>query len=85
MHEADLTRDDIVYQIGLPPRRIDVITSITGVGFDEAWRTRSEVDWNGKRVGVLGFEALLTNERASGRPKGLADVDELSRRPRSRP
>jgi hypothetical protein len=63
-----------VYQIGLPPRRIDLLTEITGVTFDEAWQTRIQTQLGGQTVGVLGRDALLTNKRATGRDKDLADV-----------
>ena len=75
--QADFERQDTVYQIGLPPRRIDLLTSISGVPFDEAWATRVEVDLAGLRVFVLGLAALLKNKRATGRPKDAVDADAL--------
>ena len=65
---------DQVYQIGLPPRRIDLLTSISGVDFDEAFRARQEVDVGTMKVPFLGREALVRNKRASGREKDLLDV-----------
>lgn len=79
---ADLVRRELVYQIGVPPRRIDVITEISGMPFDQAWQTRVEVDWQGRRVALIGFDALLINKLASGRPKDLADAQELAKRAR---
>ncbi len=76
---ADLVRPEMVYQIGVPPRRIDVLTEITGVTFDDAWKTRVVIDWNGRTVGIVGLDALLANKLASGRPKDLYDVRELER------
>jgi hypothetical protein len=76
---ADLTRKELIYQIGRPPRRIDILTDISGVDFDTAWKRRVESEWRGLKVGMLGFEDLLANKRASGRPKDLADVRELER------
>ena len=70
---------ELVYKIGRPPRRIDILTDISGVDFDTAWKRRVESDWRGLKVGMLGFEDLLANKRASGRPKDLADVRELER------
>jgi hypothetical protein len=85
----DLVDPNTVYQIGQPPRRIDLMTSISGVDFDVAWRTRVDVDWRGHRIGFLGFDALLTNKRAAGRAKDLEDVRALERlrrgEPRKRP
>ncbi len=82
--EADLTNPDIVCQIGLPPRRIDLLTSLSGVRFEEAWAGRSCQDWHGRPICFLGLDALLANKRIAGRPKDLADIDALLRlHPRS--
>lgn len=87
LSQHQVTRDDFarpgtVYQMGLPPRRIDVLTQITGVAFDEAWPGRIELDLKDTRVAFLGREALLRNKRAAARPKDLLDVELLERRPR---
>ena len=73
----DLSAPDLVYQIGVPPRRIDVLTSLTGVRFDEAWSSR--VHGTLGRVGCdfIGREALIRNKRALGRPRDLADLEAL--------
>jgi hypothetical protein len=75
----DLTQDDLaragtVFQTGLPPQRIDVMTSISGVSFEEAWPARASFDVGGIRVHVIGKEHFEQNKRASGRPKDLADI-----------
>src|SRR4051794_35936521 len=70
----DLCTPDNVYQIGVAPNRIDFLTSITGVEFDEAWPHRTVSQINGISVPVIGREQLLQNKRAAGRPKDLADV-----------
>ena len=75
----DLARPDVVFQIGLPPRRIDILTSITGVRFDEAWPARVEVDYGDVRVPVIGRDALVANKLALGRPKDLLDVELIRR------
>ena len=64
---------------GAPPNRIDIITGISGVGFDEAWSSRQFSDLDGAPVSVIGREVLLKNKRASGRPKDLLDVEEIER------
>jgi predicted nucleotidyltransferase len=71
---ADLMTPGLIFQIGVAPRRIDVITSIDGVGFDEAWAARSEVTVEGISLTVIGREDLIRNKRAAGRPKDLADL-----------
>jgi len=70
----DLSTPDIVFRFGVPPQRIDFLTSITGVDFDEAWQHRKEAVVDGLSVRVLGREQLLKNKRATGRPKDLADA-----------
>ena len=79
VEQGDFERPRNVYQIGLPPRRIDVMTSITGVDFEEAWETRETLAIGGVVVPFLGREALIHNKRASGRDKDLVDLRLLSR------
>lgn len=79
VEERDFETPGTVYQIGLPPRRIDVLTEISGVGFDEAWRTRLVLQVSGEPLAFLGRDALIANKRAAGRPKDLVDVDALER------
>lgn len=82
LHELsvdDLGQPDLVFQIGLPPRRIDVLTSITGVEFAEAWPDRIEVSYGDLPVPVAGIEALEKNKAALGRPKDLLDLEALRR------
>lgn len=77
LDERDFTRPNRVAQLGLPPVRIDLLTSISGVSFEKAWERRVETKLGGEPVAVLGFEDMLRNKRASGRPKDLADVAAL--------
>lgn len=82
LHElqvSDLATPGIVFQIGLPPRRIDILTSITGVGFDDAWGGRMPVEYAGVSCHVIGIEALIENKRRLGRAKDLADLELLER------
>ena len=65
--------------IGLPPRRIDILTAISGVTFDEAWASRVVGDVDGRTVSFIGRAALLTNKTAAGRPKDIADAARLRR------
>lgn len=73
----DLARRDQVVQIGLPPRRIDVLTAVSGVEFDEAWPGRVTHRVGSLAIPFIGREALIRNKRASGRPKDLADLEAL--------
>ena len=77
-----VSRDDLktpgrVVQIGLPPRRIDLMTQITGVEFEEAWAERCLHPVGTREVPFLGRAALVRNKRATGRSKDRADVDLL--------
>lgn len=74
MKLEDFVDADMVYQIGVAPHRIDVLTSITGVSFDDAWPRRKATEIDGVRVNVVGRDDLIANKRAAGRPKDLADV-----------
>ena len=74
---ADLSRPGTVYQIGQPPRRIDIITQISGVDFDDAWQSRVLETVDGLELPFLGREELLRNKLAAARTKDLADVELL--------
>ena len=80
---SDFAMPGIVYQIGLPPRRIDILTQISGVTFDEAWASRVLAEIDGHPVPFIGRDALIVNKRASGRLKDLADVQRLEGEPDS--
>jgi hypothetical protein len=73
----DFTRADQVIQIGLPPRRIDILTSISGVEFDQAWPNRVEQQVGPVTVPFIARADLVRNKRATGRPKDLADLAAL--------
>ncbi|MBX7114619.1 MAG: hypothetical protein K1X64_09870 [Myxococcaceae bacterium] len=68
---------DRVYQLGLAPRRIDLLSSLTGISTDEAFSSPTQADVGGKQRLVLSLAALLKNKRATGRTKDLADVARL--------
>jgi hypothetical protein len=75
--EADFHRPEIVVQLGLPPYRIDVLTSVSGLTFDLAWADRIEAVVEDVRSPVLGLDSFVRNKRASGRKKDLADLEAL--------
>lgn len=70
----DLLRTDTVFQIGVVPSRIDLLTGVSGVTFEDAWASRGAVTLEGLLVPVIGAEELLRNKEASGRPQDLADA-----------
>jgi hypothetical protein len=75
----DLTRPGVVFQIGVPPLRIDVITAIDGVDFATAWQERVVATFGGEPAPVLSRRLLIQNKRAAGRLQDLADVEQLER------
>jgi hypothetical protein len=77
---ADLSKPGKGFKMGRPPRRIDVLTEISGVLFEEAWGPHIETTF-GKGVicPVIGMDHLLKNKAAAGRPQDLADVAALRR------
>ncbi len=66
-----------IVQLGRPPNRIDLLTSISGVEFEEAWASRVVQDLDGVPVSFLAKELLVKNKIATGRTKDLADVEKL--------
>ncbi|MGE5093950.1 MAG: hypothetical protein ACM3SO_02345 [Betaproteobacteria bacterium] len=77
--EADLTRAGTVFQIGVAPIRIDVLTHIDGVAFGEAWADRVTVRFVDLPVPVLSARHLVKNKRTVGRAQDLADVEWLEK------
>lgn len=76
--ETDFAGYEGVLQIGLPPRRIDILSHATGISFDEAVAEGAVFELEGRRVPVIGLEALLKNKRATGRDQDRADLKALS-------
>ncbi len=73
----DLQRPGTVYQLGLAPRRIDLMTSIDGVEFEAAERSAVVAEIDGLRLPVIGRAELVANKLASGRLKDQADLEWL--------
>ncbi len=74
-----LATPDKVFMLGRKPTRIDVLTGIDGVSFDEVWEGRVEAQFAVSPLWVIGREQLLANKRAAGRPKDMLDVAALER------
>lgn len=75
--ESDLHTSGTIYQVGVPPNRVDVITTVDGVTFEDAWRDRTTVTIEGLRVPIIGRAHLVLNKRTVGRPQDLLDADLL--------
>ncbi len=73
----DLSTPGIIFQIGVVPCRIDILTDIDGVEFDEAWANRKYIKIHSIDIPVIGMQELLKNKKAAGRPQDIADVTRL--------
>lgn len=77
-HE-DLCRPGVVFQMGVPPNRIDLLTRLDGVDFPTAARRATRVTYGGVEVPVIALEDLLRNKETVGRPRDLLDAEVLRR------
>jgi predicted nucleotidyltransferase len=77
LDEAHLAADDAVTAFGAPPLRIDLLSSISGVSFDEAAASSVRIDVGGEQLPVIGLTALRANKKASGRRKDREDLRRL--------
>lgn len=75
--EADFATPGAVYQIGVAPGRIDILTDLTGLTFTDAWPGRLRRKFGDIDVDFIGREAFIRNKRATGRPKDLGDIEGL--------
>jgi hypothetical protein len=71
----DFAREGVVYQIGVPPGRIDILTELTGLRFEDAWPSRVRHPFGDVQVDFIGRDAFVRNKRATGRPKDLGDIE----------
>lgn len=74
----DLSRKETIFQIGVPPFRIDIITSIDGVEFGDAWLDRLQTTFGGVPAYVISRHHLITNKQTTARLQDLADIQQLS-------
>ncbi|MES3629791.1 MAG: hypothetical protein PPP56_06465, partial [Longimonas sp.] len=75
----DLETPGTVFQIGISPRRIDLLTSIEGVSFERAWEDRIRVEIGSTSLFVLSRAHFIQNKRALGRPQDIADIERLTK------
>jgi len=78
IEKNDLLTEDTILQLGFPPCRIDIITSLLGVSFAECFENRVTATIGSTNVLFISREALIVNKQATARPQDLADVDHLS-------
>jgi len=75
----DLQKEDLIFQIGVAPRRIDIITSADGLRFEDAFSRSQLVEIDAVPVHILSISDLIINKRSTGRLKDLADVETLEK------
>ena len=75
--DVDFTAPDTIFQIGVPPSRVDILSSIDGVTFADGWAEKASMSFGGVPITVLGRRQLIQNKRAVGRLQDLADVERL--------
>jgi hypothetical protein len=75
--ETDFARPGVVYQIGVPPGRIDILTELTGLTFEQAWSDRVRRPFGELEVDFIDRASFVRNKRATGRLKDLSDIEGL--------
>lgn len=80
LSEETFCETGIVFQIGVAPRRIDILTYIDGVNFEEGYRGKKVIEVEGLRIPFLSKEDLVRNKKATGRERDRLDADILERR-----
>ena len=75
--ESDFASPGVTYRMGVAPGRIDILTDLTGLTFDEAWPTRIPRPFGDVMVDVIGLAEFIRNKRATGRAKDLGDIEGL--------
>lgn len=76
----DLIAAGQIIQLGVKPNRIDILTSVSGISFEEAWNDRTEGFLDGIPATFIGRTALIRNKESTGRAKDLGDAEELRKR-----
>jgi len=77
LKESDFIKEGNIIQLGYPPLRIDLLTSIDGVVFEDCFENRKVVEIDGLVINFIGYRDLLQNKRSSGRPRDIDDIEHL--------
>jgi len=75
--EDDFCREEMVYQVGIEPNRIDILMGVGGVSFADAWNCREESTYAGVPIHIMGKDSLIRSKEAAGRPQDLLDLERL--------
>ena len=73
----DFQKDNIVVQLGVPPVRVDIVTSLTGISWEEAYSNRVQGKYGDVFIFYIGRDQFISNKKATGRKKDLADLEAL--------
>lgn len=76
----NFSKPDKVTMLGVPPFRIDILTTIAGVSFESTFSNHEVFTFGGLQLPFIGYEDLISNKKAAGRPKDLGDIAELAQR-----
>lgn len=77
--EKDFSKEGFFFAMGRAPSRIDILMSIPGVNFDNAWENKSSITLCGQKFNLISIDDLITNKLSSGRPQDLIDADNLKK------
>ena len=75
--EEDFMKSDFVIQLGYPPTRIDILTGLTGLNFDECWKERKEFIFDDEKINFISLHHLRLNKRSTGRDQDNLDLKNL--------
>ncbi|OGW16289.1 MAG: hypothetical protein A2Y48_09095 [Nitrospirae bacterium RIFCSPLOW2_12_42_9] len=73
----DFLESDQIIQLGYPPNRIDILTTLQGLNFEDCYKSRVEIEIQGLHIDFIDIENLRKNKRATGRSQDLADAENL--------
>ncbi|HET6990408.1 MAG TPA: DUF6036 family nucleotidyltransferase [Bacteroidia bacterium] len=77
LSKEDFLAKDHIIQLGFPPNRIDIMTSISGVRFDECWKEKEEIDFEGEKINFISLHHLKINKEKTGRDRDKIDLKNL--------
>ena len=77
VNTEDFLKEDYVVQLGYPPYRIDLITGVSGLRFEECYASRKEVDFEGEMINFISLYHLRINKKKTGRDKDNLDLKNL--------
>ena len=77
LNKEDFLEADVIIQLGYPPNRIDILTTLTGVDFEDCYSSRTLVEIDGETISFIDLENLKKNKAATGRTQDQADLENL--------